>query len=209
LTGINVAGRTADENAAIAQETSMHPRTPTTLLAIATALFLPACAPAAAPAGQTGASAPAPAPATLAEALPAAQTPAAAVATRLLPMVDVFKSPTCGCCSGWVEHLRQAGFAVNVHETESLEPLRKQLGVPWGKGSCHTAKVDGYVIEGHVPAADIQRLLAERPNVRGLVLPGMPIGSPGMETPDGRVQPYTVERVEHDGSTQPWAVHDR
>jgi hypothetical protein len=94
-----------------------------------------------------------------------------------------------------------------VHETDDLEPLRRQLGVPYGKGSCHTAMVDGYVIEGHVPAADIQRLLAEHPNARGLALPGMPAGSPGMEVPDGHVQAYTVERIEHDGSTRPWAVH--
>ena len=153
------------------------------------------------------ACAPAPVPARVPDRR-AAPPPPAAAATGL-PTVDVFKSPACGCCNAWVEHLRQAGFAVRVHETDVLEPVRRQLGVPYGKGSCHTATVDGYVIEGHVPAADIRRLLAERPNVRGLVLPGMPAGSPGMETPDGHVQAYTVERAEHDGSTQPWAVHDR
>lgn len=113
----------------------------------------------------------------------------------------VHKSPTCGCCGLWVEHMQQAGFSVEVIETDDLAPIKERLGVPYGKGSCHTAEVDGYVIEGHVPAEDIRRLLAERPKARGLVLPGMPLGSPGMEVPDGRVQPYTVELVAEDGSS--------
>lgn len=136
-----------------------------------------------------------------------AARPAQSPAVGTLPLVEVFKSPSCGCCTGWVDHLRAAGFQVDVTETDDLEPVRKQLGVPYGKGSCHTAKVGGYVVEGHVPAADIQRLLAERPDVRGLVLPGMPLGSPGMEVPDGRVQRYTVEQVARDGSTSAWATH--
>jgi len=172
-----------------------HPRIPAATLVVAMATLVSACAPA-------------PAPAAVVDARPATP-PLATAPASALPQVEVFKSPSCGCCSGWVEHLRHAGFPVLVHETDELEPLRKQLGVPYGKGSCHTATVDGYVIEGHVPAADIQRLLAEHPNVRGLVLPGMPAGSPGMEVPDDHVQPYTVERIEYDGSTQPWAVHDR
>ncbi|UWX04830.1 DUF411 domain-containing protein [Pseudoxanthomonas sp. NC8] len=174
----------------------MHrPGIPAATLAPAVAALVSACAPS-------------PAPVALAEAQ-AAATPRVATHGASLPQVEVFKSPSCGCCSGWVDHLRQAGFPVRVHDTDALEPLRKQLGVPYAKGSCHTATVDGYVIEGHVPAADIQRLLAEHPNARGLVLPGMPAGSPGMEMPDGHVQPYTVERFGHDGSTQPWAVHGR
>jgi hypothetical protein len=197
LTGINVATGGAGQNAAIPlPEMPMHPsRIPAATLALAMATLVSACAPS-------------PAPAAVAQAPvtpPRIFTPAAS-----LPQVEVFKSPSCGCCTGWIEHLRQAGFTVLVHETDALEPLRKQLGVPYGKGSCHTATVDGYVIEGHVPAADIRRLLAERPNVRGLVLPGMPAGSPGMEVPDGHEPPpYTVERAGHDGSTQPWAVHGR
>lgn len=134
---------------------------------------------------------------------PAAGSPA----TGALPLVEVFKSPSCGCCGGWVSHLEQAGFPVRVHEVEDLEPVRRQLGVPYGKGSCHTARVDGYIVEGHVPAGDIARLLAERPDARGLVLPGMPAGSPGMEMPDGYVQPYTVELAAHDGSTRAWSSH--
>lgn len=126
-----------------------------------------------------------------------------------LPVVLVHKTPTCGCCGAWVEHMRAAGFPVQVEERTDLEPVRQRLGVPYGKGSCHTAQVGGYFVEGHVPAEDVKRLLAERPRARGLVVPGMPLGSPGMETPDGRVQPYTVERVEPDGTTTAYAHHGR
>ena len=97
--------------------------------------------------------------------------------------------------------MRQAGFTVEVRDTDDLAPIKAGLGVPYGKGSCHTAEIDSYVIEGHVPAEDVRRLLTERPKARGLVLPGMPLGSPGMEMPDGRVQSYTVELVKEDGST--------
>ena len=135
---------------------------------------------------------------------PMAQQPAA---SSTLPLVLVHKSPTCGCCTAWVEHMRQAGFSVQVHETEALEPIRQKLGVPSGKGSCHTAEIDGLVVEGHVPADDIKRLLADRGGARGLVVPGMPMGSPGMEMPDGTVPRYTVERVNADGSTTPFATH--
>lgn len=131
--------------------------------------------------------------------------PGASAATA--PRMVVHKTPTCGCCGLWVEHIRQAGFRVEVRDTEDLHPVKVRLGVPYGKGSCHTAEVDGYLIEGHVPADDIRRLLAQRPQARGLVLPGMPLGSPGMETPDGRVQPYTVELVAKDGSTSAFGQH--
>lgn len=132
---------------------------------------------------------------------PATQTPGA------LPTVLVHKSPTCGCCTAWVEHMRKAGFTVQIDETEALDPIRQRLGVPFGKGSCHTAEIDGLVVEGHVPAEDVKRLLANRGEARGLVLPGMPLGSPGMEMPDGRVQRYTVERINADGTTAPFATH--
>lgn len=124
-----------------------------------------------------------------------------------LPLVVVHKTPTCGCCGLWVDHVREAGFPVEVHDMDDLGPVKQRLGIPYGKGSCHTAEVDGYAIEGHVPAQDIKRLLAERPDARGLVLPGMPMGSPGMEMPDGRTQPYTVELVRPDGSTEAFASH--
>ena len=133
--------------------------------------------------------------------------PAASAADAALPPVLVHKSASCGCCGTWVEHLRNAGFAVQVNETEDLNPIKERLGVPYGKGSCHTAEVGGYVVEGHVPADDIKRLLRERPKGKGLVLPGMPLGSPGMEVPDGTVEPYTVELVQPDGQVRPFARH--
>lgn len=137
----------------------------------------------------------APAPATVA-AVPAA-----------LPAVLVHKTPSCGCCTGWVEHMRQAGFRVEVQESADLTAIKARLGIPADKASCHTAEIGGIVVEGHVPAADVKRLLAEGGDARGLVLPGMPLGSPGMEVPDGRVEPYTVERLDADGRTSPFAEH--
>lgn len=94
-----------------------------------------------------------------------------AVATRVdaLPLAVVHKSPTCGCCDLWVDHLRHAGFQVEVRNQDNLNPLKERLGVPYGKGSCHTAEIGDYVIEGHVPAADIKRLLSEKPDAKGLV----------------------------------------
>lgn len=103
--------------------------------------------------------------------------------------------------------MREAGFSVDVRNTDNLEPVKKRLGVPLGKGSCHTAQVGTLVVEGHVPAGDIKRLLAANDGAKGLVLPGMPPGSPGMEMPDRRVQRYTVEKVNADGSTSPFATH--
>jgi len=96
------------------------------------------------------------------------------------PALTVHKDPYCGCCGGWVEHLRAAGFEVTVRETSDLQPLKARLGVPDTLASCHTAEMDGYVIEGHVPVRAIERLLGERPKARGLAVPGMPAGSPGM-----------------------------
>jgi hypothetical protein len=124
-----------------------------------------------------------------------------------LPRVLVHKTESCGCCHLWVEHLRSAGFTVEVNNEVDLNPVKERLGIPYGKGSCHTAEVGGYFVEGHVPAADIRRLLASKPKAKGLVLPGMPLGSPGMEVPDGRTQPYTVELVHPDGATSAFAQH--
>jgi hypothetical protein len=100
--------------------------------------------------------------------------------------IVVYKDPSCGCCSGWVRHLEKAGFVVKVTETADLDTVRKGLGVPADLASCHTAQIDGYVLEGHVPAAAVRRLLEERPNGIGLAVPGMPAGSPGMggDTPE-------------------------
>ncbi|SRR5690606_9094312 len=124
-----------------------------------------------------------------------------------LPRMAVHKTPSCGCCSVWIEHMKDAGFEVDVHDMVDMGPVKERLGVPYTKGSCHTAEVGGYLIEGHIPAADIKRLLEERPDARGLVLPGMPLGSPGMEVPEGQQQPYTVELVRRDGTTEPFAQH--
>lgn len=132
---------------------------------------------------------------------------ASAATANGLPPVVVHKSPACGCCMHWVEHLRESGFEVEVRDVDNLEPVKTRVGIPPGKGSCHTAEVAGYFIEGHVPAGDIRRLLAERPDARGLTLPGMPLGSPGMEVPDGTVQPYAVELVAQDGTTGMFARH--
>ena len=95
------------------------------------------------------------------------------------PEVQVFKSPTCGCCGAWVEHLRAAGLGVKVTEVDDTSAARKRLGMPERYGSCHTATVGGYVLEGHVPAAEVKRLLATRPKAVGLAVPGMPPSSPG------------------------------
>jgi hypothetical protein len=105
-------------------------------------------------------------------------------------VITVHKDPTCGCCSGWVRHLHQAGFDTKVFDTRDLEAVKSRLGVPDDLAACHTAEVASYVIEGHVPAAALKRLLAEKPQARGLAVPGMPIGSPGME--GGKPEKYDV-----------------
>lgn len=154
--------------------------------------------------------------ATVSLAACARQAPAQATATaaasldsaaETLPLVLVHKSPSCNCCALWVKHLRDAGFTVQVENTDNLSPIKERVGVPYAKGSCHTAEVGGYFVEGHVPAEDVKRLLAQRPDAKGLVLPGMPMGSPGMEVPDGRAQSYTVELVGRDGKTTAFAQH--
>jgi len=106
------------------------------------------------------------------------------------PLISVFKTPTCSCCGKWVEHLKKSGFTVKVQEVNSTAAYQKQYRVPQGMGSCHTAVVDGYTIEGHVPAADIKRLLKDRPKLAGIAVPGMPLGSPGME--GARSDAYSV-----------------
>lgn len=122
------------------------------------------------------------------------------------PLVEVHKDPTCGCCGKWIEHLRAEGFTVHVTDTGDLAAVKRGAGVPAELGSCHTAMVDGYVIEGHVPAADVRRLLAERPAVRGLAVPGMPLGAPGMDY-DGRRQPYATIAFDADGRQTVFQQH--
>jgi hypothetical protein len=125
------------------------------------------------------------------------------------PGIVVYKNETCGCCKLWVQHLNRFGYPVKVHDVDNLNPVKQRVGVPFGKGSCHTAEVGGYFIEGHVPAEDIERLLRERPKARGLAVPGMPVGSPGMEVPSGEIQPYEVLLVAEDGSTSVFSRHGR
>lgn len=121
--------------------------------------------------------------------------------------VVVYKSPTCQCCSRWVQHLRDAGFAVEVHNETAMNEVKTRFGVPPALASCHTATVDGYVMEGHVPAADLRRFLAQKTGFRGLAVAGMPAGSPGMEqvgTPDA----YDVVAFDAAGGAQLFAHHE-
>ena len=142
-------------------------------------------------------------PAIRAAVLFALLTPAAWAAA--LPTVEVYKSPTCGCCGKWAEHMKANGFNVVTHEMNDVTPQKQRLGVPVGMGSCHTAEVGGYLVEGHVPADDIKRLLAEKAKAKGLVSPGMPRSAPGMDMP-GK-QPYEILLVRQDGSTSSFARH--
>ncbi len=121
--------------------------------------------------------------------------------------VVVYKSPTCGCCKEWVGHLRKNGFKVTVHDRRDMDPVKRAMGVPQRLQSCHTAQVGDYVIEGHVPAADIVRLLREKLPVKGLTAPGMPMGSPGMEGPSK--DPYEVLAFQPDGRTSVYARHNQ
>lgn len=143
-------------------------------------------------------------PAIRAAVLFALLTPAAWAADAL-PTIEVYKSPTCGCCGKWVEHMKANGFKVATHEMNDVTPHKQRLGVPVGMGSCHTAEVGGYLVEGHVPADDVKRLLAEKPKAKGLVSPGMPQSAPGMDMP-GK-QPYEIFLVRQDGSTSSFARH--
>jgi hypothetical protein len=119
--------------------------------------------------------------------------------------ITVYKSPSCGCCGKWVEHLEANGFRVEVHDVADMHPIKQEYAVPDVLASCHTASIDGYVIEGHVPAADIARLLKERPPVRGLSVPGMKSGTPGMEGPDP--ERYQVLSFDDEGHTAVFATH--
>lgn len=122
--------------------------------------------------------------------------------------IEVWKSPTCGCCGDWIAHMREAGFELRIHDTGNVA-ARARFGLPAKYGSCHTALLDGYVIEGHVPAADVARLLRERPDALGLAVPGMPIGSPGMDGPEygGRRDPYDTLLVDRLGGHRVFVAH--
>ncbi|HXG80176.1 MAG TPA: DUF411 domain-containing protein [Sphingomicrobium sp.] len=120
--------------------------------------------------------------------------------------MTVYKSPSCGCCAKWVEHVEKHGFSVTVVPTANMMALKQKLGVPGEVMSCHTTKVGGYVVEGHVPAADIKRLLAEKPKARGIAVAGMPMGAPGMEH-GGHKEPYATMLIGTDGRTRVFARH--
>ena len=124
------------------------------------------------------------------------------------PLVEVWKDPNCGCCKDWMAHLEASGFAVKAHDVGNTA-ARRRLGLPDRYGSCHTATVGGYVVEGHVPAADIQRLLRDKPKALGLSVPRMPIGSPGMDGPDygGQKDPFDVLLVSRDGQATVYASY--
>lgn len=117
--------------------------------------------------------------------------------------VVVYKSPTCGCCGKWIEHMEKAGFSIDVQNQQNLSPVKAELGVPRGLQSCHTAMVGGYLVEGHVPPDLVQRMLDEKPDIKGLAVPGMPMGSPGMEGP--RKDDYDVLAVGRDGRIRVYA----
>jgi hypothetical protein len=123
------------------------------------------------------------------------------------PTMTIYKSPQCGCCQKWVLHVAAAGFKPAVNDVQDLDAIKRRFGVPDALQSCHTALVDGYVVEGHVPAADVKRLLKERPKVKGIAVGGMPAGSPGMEVPDGTVDRYDVTAFLADGTTRRFASH--
>jgi hypothetical protein len=124
--------------------------------------------------------------------------------------IRVYKSPTCGCCNDWIRHLEASGFVVSATDVPDTRQYRARLGMPARLGSCHTGVVDGYVIEGHVPAREIKRLLRERLPALGLSVPGMPVGSPGMDGPEykGQVDPYDVLLVQKDGRVSVYAAYE-
>jgi hypothetical protein len=117
-------------------------------------------------------------------------------------VMTVYKSPTCGCCTDWVSYVEEHGYTVTVEDVPNLAPIKAEHNVPTSMQSCHTAILDGYVIEGHVPVADIERLLAERPDVVGIAVPGMPLGSPGMEVDGVDPQPFDVVTFDASGTTE-------
>ena len=140
-----------------------------------------------------------------------AVSPLAAVAAPPAQvLVEVWKDPECGCCKDWVSHLQAAGFAVKVHENGN-DAMRARLGMPQKLASCHTGLVGGYALEGHVPASDVRRLLKEKPQAVGLAVPGMPVGSPGMDGPiyGKRRDPYEVLLVLKSGETRVYSVYNK
>ena len=121
--------------------------------------------------------------------------------------VIVYKSPACDCCGNWISHLEKNGFTVAVENVDDMDSVKKRLGVPENLESCHTARVGGYIVEGHVPAADIRVLLKQRPAVKGISVPGMPMGAPGMEYPGQKPEKYEVLTFTQDGKSRVFSRH--
>jgi len=139
-------------------------------------------------------------------ALTTAATPSRSVSSiAKKPTITVYKDPSCGCCKNWIQHLIKHGYQVDAKDTPNMAEIKRTLGVPDAVTSCHTALVNGYLIEGHVPAADIDRLLEKKPRIAGLGVPGMPMGSPGMEGPVS--QHYKVLSFDKSGKTSVFAAH--
>jgi hypothetical protein len=130
---------------------------------------------------------------------------ATATKVEVYTEVEVYRSASCGCCKKWVKHLEANGFKVKSHDVDDLKVYKTRFGVPESLGACHTAKVDGYIVEGHVPAGDIKRLLKERPNVKGIAVRGMPAGSPGMESPNP--EPYETKSFDAEGIIKTFEKH--
>jgi hypothetical protein len=130
-----------------------------------------------------------------------------ALAERAPATLTIYKSRSCGCCAKWVDHVKAAGFTTVVHDDEDMEGVKDNLGVPRGVRSCHTAQVEKYLIEGHVPADDITRLLKEKPKIAGLAVPGMPASTPGMAVPGEPREPYETVAFQRDGSSTVYARH--
>ena len=145
---------------------------------------------------------------TLRRALTLVAALSAAPAIADAPLIEVWKTPTCGCCAAWVDHMSDAGYRIAAKDVDqgTLYRLKAELGLTAETASCHTALVEGYVVEGHVPAQDVSRLLTERPDASGLAVPGMPLGSPGMEA-GGAVDPYETLLLRGDGRTDVFASH--
>ena len=131
-------------------------------------------------------------------------------AVQVSNAIEVWKTPTCGCCGAWVDHLKENGFEVKVNDVDDTGSFRAALGMPQQYGSCHSARIQGYAIEGHVPAADIKKLLAEKPDAVGLSVPGMPLGSPGMEHPEhpSKRHEYDVLLVDKNGGVRSYTRYE-
>jgi len=135
----------------------------------------------------------------------AAVRPSPSNAAEKKPVITVYKDPSCGCCKNWIAHLIKHGYRVDAKDSPNMTEIKRTLGVPTGLTACHTAMVNGYLIEGHVPAADIDRLLTQKPQIAGLAVPGMPAGSPGME--GASAQRYQVLTFDKSGKTTVFASH--